>query len=369
MKTAFALAVHYPEDERVWFQERKSLQEAGQDTFVISTRINDCSLPDTFCFDDLGMPKKKLIEKLSSTLVTVDPDIVICDNPIAILAAQRYKKQASRKIRIVYDVTEWYPSKKNLRGLSFLRKFIKYIALTGLSFYSAWFLDGFIFGEHDKARPFRFLFPWKPYIYLTYYANPDQVKVHPVRDLSKECIFFYAGHLNQEKGFENVLNVASECASRFPETKFILRIIAKDCYEFDRVQSRVNLEIQPFPPLPFLSFCEETGKADLFFDLRKIDGENTRCLPIKLFYYMAAGRPVIYSDLKAIRKGIPEIDKIGILVHPEDTDAIVSRMERYIKDSAYYQSQCAYARQLAEQKYNWANIEHAFVDFIRKLSV
>jgi glycosyltransferase involved in cell wall biosynthesis len=353
MKVAFALAVHYPEDERVWFQEAQSLREAGHEIFVVSTKTNHT-----------GLPTRELIERLSSKLLSIVPDIIICDNPLAILAAQRYKKRLKKPVRIIYDITEWYPSKKNLRGISVLQKTLKFFVLIFLSFYTSLRSDGFIFGEYYKAKPFRFFFPWKKQIELSYYADCTQVKTYPVRNLSTECIFFYAGALTKEKGFDTVLNIALACASRFPATHFILRIIATGNDERPAVSSLENLEIQRINPLPFLSFCEEIGKADIFLDLRQIDIENTRCLPIKLFYYMAAGRPVVYSRLKAIRKAVPEIDRVGVLVNPEDRDTIVSCIARYIEDKEYYQGQCRAARQLAEQKYNWENIKCKLVDFM-----
>ena len=104
--------------------------------------------------------------------------------------------------------------------------------------------------------------------------------------------------------------------------------------------------------------------SDLFFDLRDRDAENQRCLSIKLFYYMAAGRPVIYSDLKAIVKGCPEIEQFGHLVNPFDTETIVDIVNGYIKDEDLYRKHCAVARQLAEHKYNWKAIEADFVRFI-----
>jgi hypothetical protein len=56
MKIAFALVAHYPDDERVWFQEANSLKETGNEVFIVSTRTNHCALPNSYCFDDSDMP-------------------------------------------------------------------------------------------------------------------------------------------------------------------------------------------------------------------------------------------------------------------------------------------------------------------------
>lgn len=364
MRIVFVLVAHRPDDERVWYQEAESLKNAGGEVFVISTRAAHSELANTYTFNDRNKGKKEIIQKITSFLIQIKPEVIICDNPIAILAAKKYKQKIKEKTRIIYDITEWYPSKKNLSGLSFIKKLIKIPLLIFLSYYTAWIVDGFIFGECDKAKPFRILFPWKKCIYLPYYADPELIPVYPTNKILQECTFLYAGNLTIEKGFDKVIQVVKLCAETFPKTKFILHIISSAVPSLDL--NYTNLFIKNTSILPFFSFCKEIGKADLFFDLRKIDMENTRCLPIKLFYYMAAGRPVIYSDLKAISKEVPEINQIGTLVDPLNIEAIVSQIRRYLEDENYYEEQCLMARKLAEQKYNWKSIENRLINFILK---
>ena len=101
-------------------------------------------------------------------------------------------------------------------------------------------------------------------------------------------------------------------------------------------------------------------------DLRDTDVENTRCLPIKLFYYLAAGRPVIYSDLKAIRKGVSEIISDS-LVQSEDTETAAHLIEEMVIHPDRYKLICNRNRHLAENKYNWERISNVFVQFIETL--
>jgi len=365
MKIAFVLMVHYPDDERVWYQQASDLQQAGHETFIVSTRIAVSDLPHTECFDDSAMPKRQVIARIVGFLNNIVPDILICDNPMSILAAQSYKRQTNRRARIYYDVTEWYPSKKNLRQLSRPLQVMKALTLTALSIYAACFVSGFIFGEHYKAAPFRFLFAWKPYIFLPYYANVDKIAVYPVRDIRKECILLYAGALTEEKGFQSVLQMAVESAKCFPDTQFILQLLT-DPTPLCVLDLPKNLKIRLMSKLAFPDFCHETGKADLCFDLRRVDWENTRCLPIKLFYYMAAGRPVIYSNLKAIRKEVSEIETVGALVDPQHIDAVVDTVAAYINHPTRYRQHCTAARRLAEQKYDWRLLSARLIHFLAR---
>lgn len=363
-KVAFILNVHRPNDERVWYQQAACLKEAGHEVFVFSGCVSLSDLPNVFCFDGNGISVKERVRKIAEVLKTWQPDVLVCDSSVAILGAKKYKKIAGGRVRIIYDITEWYPSKKNLRNSSFVGKIAKACVLIAFSFYTALCLDGFIFGEHYKSKPFRLFFPWKKYIYLSYYATLDFIKEYPLNDISKECRLFYSGNMTMEKGFLNVVDTAILCAARFPSTTFILQIISRTegCIFPDELPKNLKIEKRGF--LPFLEFCREIGKADIFLDLRQTDMENTRCLPIKLFYYMATGRPVIYSDLKAIRKEAPEVTEAGCLVNPEDTEAIVAQISSYLKDAQLYSNHCMRARELVVQKYNWGVIKTGFEKFI-----
>ena len=366
MKIAFALIAHYPTDERVYFQLAETLKQAGHEVFIISALTNDCDLPDTQCFDSKGLPKNLLIKKLQDCLSNCNPDRIVCDNPIAILAARGYKK-CHKKTRILYDVTEWYPSKKNLRELPFFKKIIKAILLVCLSWYAGGLTDAFIFGEYYKAKPFRCLFFWKKQIYLPYYANPDWIKIYPQRNIREECHLFYSGPLTIEKGFDKVMDVSIQTAKNHPGTKFTLTIIT-ETNDYPILEDLPqNLLIQKKELLPFMDFCNEIGKYDLFFDLRVNDFENTRCLPIKLFYYMACHRPMIYTHLKAIRQGVPEMEHMGYLVNPTDLNTICECISSYLSDDELYKNHCETAGKSAHKKYNWDNIKNRFIQLISEI--
>jgi glycosyltransferase involved in cell wall biosynthesis len=82
-----------------------------------------------------------------------------------------------------------------------------------------------------------------------------------------------------------------------------------------------------------------------------------------LFYYAALGRPIIFSDLKAIRKEV-EFEKFGFLVRPTDKERIVKLIGNYIEDKELYYKHCENAKWLAENNYNWQKIEPLFLKFI-----
>jgi glycosyltransferase involved in cell wall biosynthesis len=73
--------------------------------------------------------------------------------------------------------------------------------------------------------------------------------------------------------------------------------------------------------------------------------------PLKLFEYMAAGRPIIASDLPAIREVIePEVH--GLLVPPGDPEALASAISRMLDDSQL-RDRLARAARTRVDDYTW----------------
>lgn len=113
----------------------------------------------------------------------------------------------------------------------------------------------------------------------------------------------------------------------------------------------------------FETFTEAYAEADVCFDLRTMTYENHHCLPIKLFYYAASGKPVIYTDLKAVRQHI-DVSEFGFLVNPEDSEAIAGHILKYLEDPELYLKHARKARAVYEKEYNWSAIRGSFIQFI-----
>lgn len=327
----FLQAAHTTTDERVLYHQAQTLQKEGH-------------IVEIYGIDSTQEFQRK------------QADIYIVDTPKALW------KIRHTSAKIVYDITEWYPSKKNLRNIR-VGKITKAIILIMASLWAGWRCSAFIFGEEDKARPFRILFPHKQHILLPYYPDLTYIHPTPAHDISKECHILYAGALTKEKGWNRVITTMENIAKQMPQIRFQLDIITKDHLTYSPKHDNLTINRHTF--MPFDQFCQQIIKYDLFLDLRDIDFENTRCLPIKLFYYLACGRPSIYSNLSAIKKGIPEITQCTKLVnnHAEAIDAL----KDYIYNRSLYQAHCNNALHWAKEKYNWERIKHHFIQLIHDI--
>ena len=327
----FLQSAHTITDERVCYHQAQVLKDSGHAVKVYGM--------DSF-----------------RDFVPQSADVYIVDTPLALWKIRRVSA------KIIYDITEWYPSKKNLRNARF-SKLIKAFVLAMASIWSGCRCSAFIFGEYDKAKPFRLLFPRKRHIFLPYY--PDLTYIQPVaaNDITRVCHVLYAGALTKEKGWERVLETMQDTARRIPQARFYLDVITNgDCLE---VPGCDNLVIRKLDYMPFPQFCRKIVKYDIFLDLRDIDAENTRCLPIKLFYYMACGRPSIYANLSAISKGVPEISQCARLVN--NAEQAAKALCEYVSNQELYQSHCSNALLLSKEKYNWNNIKSSFIQLIHEV--
>lgn len=360
-------------DDRVFYHQSKSLIKSDYQVTIISTKEELNTEIDGIIirsYDDQGLSQKEKLAKMVRHLSQSIPDAIICDSPLAVIASGIFKKK--RNVQIIYDITEWYPSKKNLSDSRGIRRIIKSVILTAVNLFSGLKTDRFIFGEHYKSLLFRYFFFWKPFIYLPYYPDLNYIQHYPLRELDNEINFFYSGLVNADKGINSILDTIRITARSFPAIQFNLNIIGyfasteeKNNFEQDLQFLEQNIHVSIRDRVPFLDFCKQIGNTDLFLDLREKDFENTHCLPIKLFYYLACGRPVIYSDLRSIQHEIKEFN-FGYISDPSAAGLIAKQISSYITKPEIYKLHAMNALTAAKTTYNWENIEKEFISFITR---
>jgi len=363
---------HNSLDDRVFYHQAKSLSKFGYDVRIISTKDNTTEEHDMISirsFYGHQLTRKDKINKIVENLSLFSPDKIICDSPIAVFASAKFRK--THPVKIIYDITEWYPSKIHLQHYKGFRKVIGFMMLLMGNFSAGIKSDSFIFGEYYKSIIFRLIFFWRKHIILPYYPDINFIQYYPLEKITTEINLLYTGKINTDKGIDAVVGAIQEASLLCREIQFRLKIIGNfptqdDRLHFNRLVSDLpgNVTITLIDSLPYPEFCNTIGNTHLFFDLRKIDVENTHCLPIKLFYYLACGRPVIYSNLKSIRQEIKDIN-FGHLCDPDDIQTIAGHIVDYITQPAFYSNHATNALTVSKSTYNWNAIENDFISFIQ----
>lgn len=373
LRISFVTSGHYPYDDRIFYHQGITLADYGFQVQIISAKTNLISSDSGIelnSFDGSLISKREKIKKSIEILRQFYPDVIICSEPLPVVAARLFKRRAGKHVRIIYDITEWYPSKKNFSDKKGIRKYSYFIRLLLFNLLSSSLTDAFIFGEYYKSRPYRILFPFKPFIYSTYYPGLNYIDYRQPGLVPGKLNLSYSGKISREKGFINFIGVINRLSAIYKDLKIYVKITGwlesdedkKEC-EVLLKNENANINLIVEGKQSFNSYVKNLYDTDIFLDLREDDHENQYCLPIRLFYYAASGRPVIFSDLKAIRKEV-EIEKFGFLVKPGETEMIVRLISKYLENDDLYYSHCHEARILAETKYNWGKIRSEFVKFV-----
>jgi glycosyltransferase involved in cell wall biosynthesis len=350
-----------------------TLSENGHKVLIISskTEINEATGNISVnSFNGEKLTKKVKISAFRERLEKFSPDIAICQEPLPVIAATQFKRKNRRELTVIYDITEWYPSARFLKEYGPVLRWFGFLKLLLVNLYVSYIADAFIFGEWHKSIPYRLLFPFTPYKFITYYPGLKYISYKASSFSDKKLRLSYSGEISIEKGFGNFMKVVNGLSDRNGNLEIEIKMVTWYESENNREQceplirnhnKNVNFS---FPGRQnFKEFSGQINDTDIFIDLRKINFENKYSLPIKLFYYSALGRPVIISDLKAVRRDV-EIKEFGFPVNPENTEVIINVISNYLKNPALYYAHCINARRLAEEKYNWEKIAPEFLRFI-----
>lgn len=368
----FLTTAHEPLDDRIFYHQAHSLVRDGFSVVIVSTAFSLQETRDSIIIDaeqvNETMTIRQKLAFIRSKLDRYKPDLVICSEPLPVYSAKKYARKNPAKV--VYDITEWYPSRKHFTNIRGYKRRLRFWKLLLFNLYVGFAADGFIFGEACKRLPFRVLFPFKRQISLPYYPHADYIKVRPKVFDPTNITLCYTGRISEEKGTSNFLHAIAFFRQCYPQIKVNVKIIAKpesrdEELKFIHLQSFLNVgELKIITPVDLPCFSEALADVDICFDLRKDDLENQMSLPIKIFYYAACGKPVIYSKLWAIRRSV-EWTKFGQLVNPKDYKQITNCITSYIENPALYEQHSRSGRELFAAKYNWELIEAGFKSFVR----
>ncbi|MDR6406224.1 MULTISPECIES: glycosyltransferase [Chryseobacterium] len=371
-KILFLTTAHRYDDDRIFYHQAKTLKSEGN-------QVKICSLSSEFQGDLEGIEiesysileksteeKTKVFERVCDTF---QPDCIICSEPLAVIASKKFKKE--KKISVIYDITEWYPSMRMVENFSFPLNIIHAVKFFLVQLYAGFISTHYIFGENTKKFPLAYFFPFKKSIVLPYY--PDDIYIHQhIKKLEQNKITLcYTGQFSEEKGIGNFFAAINTLKNKKPDLEISILLMGgtrkeKDEKYFSELISKYQFEnITIKKSASFESFTEAYADADICFDLRTLNYENHHCLPIKIFYYAASGKPVIYTDLKATRQQV-NVSEFGFLVDPTNSDEIADIILTYIENPELYFKHAHNARSEYEKNYNWNVIKNSFINFIKK---
>ncbi len=370
-KILFLTTAHRHDDDRIFYHQAKALKNEGYQVKICSLTSEFYGIHDGIEIESYPVLHKSTQEKTAvfeKVCQDFQPDSIICSEPLAVFAAKKFKKQ-KEKVSIVYDITEWYPSMRMVEPFSFPLNVLHAFKFFLIQLYAGFISTHYIFGEDTKKFPLAYFFPLKKKIILPYY--PDDAYIHQNIKTPEEnrITLCYTGQFSEEKGIGNFFAAVDCLRKKMPGLDIRILLIGGARKEKDERYFAELLEKYRFENIKigksesFETFTKAYAEADICFDLRTMNYENHHCLPIKLFYYTASGKPVIYTDLKAIRQHM-DVSEFGFLANPEDSETIANCIIKYIEDPELYARHAKNARMAYKSRYNWAAIKDVFAGFI-----
>ncbi|NIF07351.1 glycosyltransferase family 4 protein [Chryseobacterium sp. Tr-659] len=371
-KVLFLTTSHSYNDDRIFYHQAKALRDNGYEVKICSLYTDYKGTIDGIEIESYSVLEESIEQKMETfrkVCESFQPHCIICSEPLAVVASKKFVQE--KNISCIYDVTEWYPSMSMLEKYSFPARAFQAFKFFLIQLYAGFLSTHFIFGETTKKFPLAYFFWFKKQMILPYYPDSAYIK-ESIRELKPNTITLcYTGQISKDKGIGNFFKAINKLREKEPEMDIRILIIGSTVQESDALYFSALLEKYSFKnievrkPTSFEHFTEAFADADLCFDLRETHFENNHSLPIKLFYFMGAGKPVMYSDLKGIRKHMGELS-FGYLVNPQDAESIAEMIIRYARNPAQYHSHALNARKEFKEKYNWGTIKNAFIDFVKR---
>lgn len=177
-----------------------------------------------------------------------------------------------------------------------------------------------------------------------------------------EQIVMYTGHLYRSKGVETLVRAAAD----FDAQCYIVGGYDEDV---SRITSQTsipeNVTFTGFVPPAEIPYYQ-TAADILVATVADDTGTHEFFSPLKIFEYMAAGKPIVASQ----KPGYDEIlthDRNGLFVAPESVDDLAVTVERLLTDP---ESRTEFGRQarIDVQPYGWTNRARRILDEVEAKS-
>ncbi len=200
--------------------------------------------------------------------------------------------------------------------------------------------------------------PEDPEAYLGRGSTPEDMRPYEGR-----AVLLFVGILIGDRGVATAVRAMEYLKESHPEAVLVVvgdgpdrpRLEA-ECRSRGLEASVAFLGWKPHELLPDYYACGAIGL--LPFD----DGRHIRLtLANKLFDYMAAGLPVIASDLRPMRRVVEQCES-GLMVEPESPEALAQAAVRMLDDPALRRSMGEMGRRAVAERYNWQHDQRRLLD-------
>ena len=201
--------------------------------------------------------------------------------------------------------------------------------------------------------------------------NTSKAEARTKLDLpTDQHIALYTGHLFDWKG----VHTLAQSAAFLPANTYIY-FVGGTVEDRKALQEFIKKTVSPehSKHIVFLPH-QEHAKIPLFFraadvlvlpNTGKVKTSAIETSPVKLFEYLASGRPIAASDLPSIRNIVDE--KSVYFFTPDDAQSMAQTIALVLEDARGAQEKIVVAQKLVEH-YTWDKRFDRVVDFLKKIA-
>ncbi len=210
----------------------------------------------------------------------------------------------------------------------------------------------------------------KKHFIETYGADPDKITVVPnganidhfrpmdkyqarasLKLGQKEKTIVYIGILEQWQGLEVLIRATPTILKEWPDTNILIGGSGPMKNELMKLTKEMKLEksVKFIGAIAYKDVPVYINAGDVCVAPKK--PLKSGYSPLKLYEYMACGRPVIASNLRGFE--ILEQHNAGILFKPESSEELAQSINALLKDEKQQNEMGANGRKLVENNYSW----------------
>lgn len=253
--------------------------------------------------------------------------------------------------KVIFELHNWRAEKKS-RNILFLRKVFLIITTTEIikqEFIKSGFNEEKILVAPNGVELKDFDLK----------LSKEEIKKELNLPVDKKIIL-YAGHLYPQKGVYTILDAAKV----LPEKYFVfIGGLPNDVKNFKKAANGLeNVEIRGSKKYAEVPKYLKAGDLLIIANSGKDETEKKYTSPLKLFEYLAAGKPIIASRVPAIEEFLNE--KTAIFFEPDNFRDLAKVIEQ-ISNNFEQQKELAHNALEKVKKYTWRERAKKIINFIK----
>ena len=370
MRVCVITTVHPPDDVRI-NRELRSLVKAGHDVFFIAPegRFDIEGVEYIAVTKQQGRMKRFLrgSREAFAKAIGVEADIYHFHDPELLGLGKKLKRRGKK---VIYDIHEDYPSVILMKN--WIPRWIRPIISKTFAVYQSAAIRRF---DAIVITVKEYLTSIGRYRELAVVPNyPELELLEGLSDCTADCDtvpvkFIYVGSLDDDRAIVETIEAFKVLRDRGVDLELEL---VGPVYSA-RIQESINETLEKYAGLsfstrmPYLEAMTRVARSHVGLLIVHRGKSKEESSPLKLFEYMALGKPQIASNFKAWRD-ILDRGPSALYVDPEDVTQIAEKMNEFCSNRALIREMGSRAEKLS-QSFQWRASEKEMLALYERIRV